>query len=243
MKRVYLIAAAVALLCGGIIFYIFKAQNDANNAAIYEAQQIANEKAQTTASIVIATRKIQKGEVISSEMLTSIDVDRAILVSIDALTDEYMAIGRKAARTIEEGEAVTDASLYSLSGNSAILSRNIPYGMVAVQIPASVDNAVAELIEQGDFVDVLVSMKQEETVNSDSNKAQQEQQLEWIVLAQALEVLHIGDRLYTEQQSDSSTPNYYDYIVVAADEATAIKISNAISNNDVKLLLNSSAEE
>lgn len=245
MKRVYLIAAIIAIICGLIIFSVFTKQKKEQERKQAEIEAIAAERAQTVTQIVTASRDIVKGETFTSDMLSTIEVDKAVLISLDALTDANMVIGRQAARNITSGEAITNNALRSLTGSSSgIVSMNIPKGLSAIQLEANVDNAVGEHIEEGDYIDILIGIEQEQPKTQNDKEQQQPAKKQWQVLCQHLLVVKLGDRFYKTVTEDGQPTNqYYNYVIVAVEPQTAISILNAKNNGEIKMLLNSSKDE
>ena len=233
MKKIYLIAALAALACGVVIFAIFSKQKAENQAILEQARLEESARAAQMTDIVTAARDIYAGEYISLDMLTGMQVDRSILMSIDAVTEKESLIGRAAAKDIPAGGVITNEAVTELDGAALRLSDSIPAGLCAVQIAASMENAVAEHIEAGDYVDIVYTSTPEQTPSgAQEGQAKSTRSAEWEVLAEHLQVLRLGDRFWDGQSE-------YSYVILAAERKTIVSILNALEGGQIKMLLNS----
>ena len=147
-----------------------------------EAQALAEARAESVTTIVIASADIPKGTVIGWDMLDTMEVDRGILMSIDAVTEPDAVIGRRAQRDISAGEAVVSGSVSDLPSSHTELSYSIPEGLFAIELPADYDNTVAGHVEEGDRVDIALLMKEtpkKEKSGSDGEKKEEEPEEGW----------------------------------------------------------------
>lgn len=220
MKKVYLTSAGAALACALVVFFVFRAQKNENAAAVNEAKLAAKEKAAAVTSIVTAGRDIPKGTVLTQDMLSSLEVDRNILLSLDALESMAPAIGCISLRDFAKGEAVTMSGIRDAGLSGSELSCLIPEGMCAVQIKTSPDNSVAGHIEAGDTVDIVFRS----ALSGDPGESG------WEVLAGGIRVLRLGERIWDGEGE-------YRYLVVAAEEKTILKLLDAVDTGEIKLLL------
>lgn len=236
MKKIYLIAALAALACGAIIFAIFSKQKAENQAILEQARLEESARSEQMTEIVTAAREIYAGEYISIDMLTDMQVDRSILLSIDAVTEKEALIGRVASQNIPMGAVITNGVVLDLDGGTPRLSDSIPEGLCAVQIAASMENAVAEHIEAGDYVDIVYTSTPEQTTagSQQEGKTVHTRNAEWEVLAEHLQVLRLGDRFWDGQSE-------YSYVILAAERKTIVSILNAMEGGQIKMLLNSAA--
>lgn len=249
MKRVYILAIVIALICGAIIFSVFSSQKKQQEEAMAEAQAIAEAKAATVTTIVTAAQDIPRGTAISQAYLTTIEVDKAILVSLDAATEIEQVIGHTATKDIFQGEVITNSSIELPGAQSERISYRIPAGLFALQIQASADNAVGEHIAQYDYVDLfynpgaaMQAPVQEGGENQQQQQSQQqrtgagdEKENTWELLAEHLQVIALGDHLYTGEGD-------YQYVILAMERAMVTKVLDASNAGQIKMVLNSSNE-
>ena len=190
-------------------------------------------------TIVIAAADIPKGTVIGWDMLDTMEVDRGILMSIDAVTEPDAVIGRRAQRDISAGEAVVSGSVSDLPSSHTELSYSIPEGLYAIEFPADYDNTVAGHVEEGDRVDIALLMKEtpkKEKSGSDGEKKVEEPEEGWEILVENLEVIRLGSRMYSGE-------DMYDYVIIAAERTTVLKIMDAEEKGELKLILRSPVTE
>lgn len=246
MKRVYAIALAVALACGGLIYYVFSRQNLETEKTVQTAEQkvtAVESKLDAKVTLVVAAGDIAKDTVIGYEDLDTIEVDRGILHSIDAMTAVELAAGRQAARDIRAGEAVTAGDVKDISRVHHELSYGIEEGMYAVELPVSLDGYVAEHIAEGDRLDLLFREKEETEETGSADKEQTEGEpaeddRQWLVLIENVRVIKLGSRTWTDEGS-----NEYDFLILELDRDSAMLLLNSREYGDIRAILRSSAGE
>ena len=239
MKKVYLIAAALAVAAGLIVFGVIRYWSNENERQKEENEAILEEKILTMTDIVTAARDIPEGTVISADMLNTINVDRAVLISIDAATEMESVIGRTAIRNFSMNEPIVNSGIATPTEMISKLSSKIPAGYYAAEIKTDYDNSVAGHIETGDFVDVmylpLSESEDDDKTEKDKNKVQTK---EWETVCESIQVIYTGSRNWEDDGYGT-----YDYAILAADKETIIKILNAEEVGTVKLILSSSRDE
>lgn len=232
-KRIYIIALVTALICGGIIFYVFRLQNKSNAQTLLEAEQIKAEEDAAKTEVVVAACNIPKGAEIDAGMLKTFKVERNILITLPtANTVSESVIGAQALTNINQDTIICD-EMVRKRGMSALAENSIAYeipdGFYAVEIPVEDRYAVAERLEKGDYVDVLYK---ENTVNEEKTENEKPDIEKWDVLVQNVPVIAIGDRTYREESGE-----LYSFIVVAGTMETVLTIINAQVTGEVRLIL------
>ena len=109
--------------------------------------------------VVVTTQDIARGQRITEEMVTTVEVPAAIEGQI---LDPKDAIGKLAARDLPKGIFLTQGDLAEspaeLARTGSLASLNIPPGYVAISIPITRIGSVAYGIRPGDQVGVLVTL-------------------------------------------------------------------------------------
>lgn len=162
MKKVYIISAIAALLCG---LLVFKYVND-NNAKLAKLQE---EKKIEMTGVVVAATEIPAFTPITKDMI-KIAQYPAAYVHQDAARKAEDVIGKQANGTIAPGETIFTTVIGELEDIGESLSYKIPDGMRAMTVNLSTDSGVGGFITEGDFVDVLVYISTPEEEDKDQIK-------------------------------------------------------------------------
>ncbi len=141
-------------------------------------------------SVVVATRNIQRGELINETSLGSIDIPKKF-IQPGFIGDLRDAAGRIAMIPISSGTQVTSSVARRRSGGFG-LSGVIPEGRRAISTGVDDISGVAGLIAPSDMVDVIATfdLKREGGVESTS-----------LLLIENVEVLSVGKRMAAPQLS------------------------------------------
>lgn len=231
MKKVYLIAATAAAACLILILVVIGGQRKKNESILAEAERLRQEQIEATVTVVVAASDIPKGTLIQETMLETMEVDRQLLVTLDAETMKENVFGRQAAKDILKGKVIGKSDTAEAGEVRVPLSELIPEGLCAIQIPANLDNAVAEFIEAGDRVNILYAPEVEQ-IESESSSNSRKESREWETLAEDLEVLRLGDRNWTGEGE-------YSYVILAVEPQTALRILNMQENSELRMVIRS----
>lgn len=107
--------------------------------------------------IVIASQSIQRGTLITSDMVTTIKYPRAQMAEGVFFTTIDEVVGQKAKNPIDPTVPITQNMVMSQEGGS-LASFDIPDGMTAFSIPVSPETSVSFAPQQGDHVMVVGCM-------------------------------------------------------------------------------------
>ena len=112
--------------------------------------------------VVIAAGDIPLGSQISAEQLTT--VTRPETEADDTYRHPEELVGKVARRAIGTGQAITTMD-FETSLSVPELVRSLRPGLRAIALPLSAVDAVGALLQPGDYVDVLVSMREDDLLN------------------------------------------------------------------------------
>lgn len=155
MKKIYLISAIAAILCGLLVFrYVGSVNAELERAK--EAQKLEMTR------VVVAAKDIPAFTVITDEMLATREYPTAYLHEATA-TNKADVTGKMANGTIVKDEIILTNAIGSLADITETLAGDIPDGKRAMTISVSNDSGVGGYITEGDFVDVMVFISASET--------------------------------------------------------------------------------
>jgi Flp pilus assembly protein CpaB len=125
-----------------------------------------NQQAQAPAdpdvSVVVAAQNIELGTAVSADMLATVNLPES------QATDTYQApdelIGQVVRREVTQGEALTSEDFQSGVSVPQLVSA-IPNGMRAIAVPLSRVDSVGLLLQPGDWVDVVLTIKEIDGLN------------------------------------------------------------------------------
>jgi Flp pilus assembly protein CpaB len=111
-------------------------------------------------NIIVAAQNLKRGDVIPTEALSSFPWPTQI-VPPSAITDPSKVVGSRARYTIQRGEPIFSTmivqSLAQISPSGSDGAGQIPPGFTAISIPYDKRSGVALGVQDGDYVNVLVS--------------------------------------------------------------------------------------
>jgi Flp pilus assembly protein CpaB len=117
-----------------------------------------------TVGVVTAAVDIPLGTALDSTMLTLVQKPEA--EATDSYREPAVIVGKVVRRTVNMGVALTPADFEAGSGVSAPdVTSNLPAGQVAMSVSVDPVSGVGSLIQQGDHVDVILTMKDEDSRN------------------------------------------------------------------------------
>ncbi|HOV06950.1 MAG TPA: Flp pilus assembly protein CpaB [Anaerolineaceae bacterium] len=107
--------------------------------------------------IVVASQSIPRGQIITAEVLTTIQYPKSELVEGTFFTSVTDAVGAKAKFNIDPGVPLT-TSMVLHAGTGSLAANDIPAGMTAFSIAISPETAVAYAPQSGDHVMVIACL-------------------------------------------------------------------------------------
>ncbi len=124
----------------------------------------------TTAKVVKAAVDIAAGTTVTASM---VELDEVPLAAAgpDTIPDTGNAIGKTIRQSVTKGETL-GYSFFESSGVEANVTDGLPHGLRAMAIQVSQVTGVGTLIQNGDHVDVVISMKIQNTIPDPVNKGQ-----------------------------------------------------------------------
>ena len=148
MKKVGLLAAIAALLCGFLIYLWMDSVEKRVSSSQPEPPKVE------TVTVITAAQDIPAYSVITSEQLTAVQYP-ADFVPENALRSIDGAAGMYTGGMIHAGEIIYSSSVVSFEEMNSPLSYTIPEGMRAMTISGTAVTGVAGRITKGDLVDIL----------------------------------------------------------------------------------------
>ena len=145
MKKIYLIAAISAILCGLLVYQYLGS---------LERTAASNANSDEMVSVVVATQDIESGAEIASDMVTMADYPKAYVHAQAAYKTEDI-VGKRANGKILAGEIILKGIVGSADEVGASLSKQVTTGMRAMTVNVDAYSGVGGYIEEGDRVDVL----------------------------------------------------------------------------------------
>ena len=124
----------------------------------------------TTAKVVKAAVDIAAGTTVTASM---VELDEVPLAAAgpDTIPDTGNAIGKTIRQAVTKGETL-GYSFFVSSGVEANITDGLPRGLRAMAIQVSQVTGVGTLIQNGDHVDVVISMKIQNVIPDPVNKGQ-----------------------------------------------------------------------
>ena len=211
--RIFIILGLVLALISGIgVFYVL-------------ATATPQAEPTPTTKLVVSFQQIQGRNEISADQVGQVDWPGTIPTPIGAYAEPTQVIGQLAKIPIYPGQpiiadmVISKADAEARHSNAALI---IEKGQVAVALPVSVSIDVAEAIQTGDRVDLLVTYN---VVSQNSPAGQEEAQ--YVVSQKTLEnvlILQTGawPRDVGEQSSQSSSGGALNVITVQLPEQDAV---------------------
>lgn len=152
---IFLLFLLLLILCGALIFRFLGTTGTPGPTA-----QPAQEAVETV-TVVVTAQNVRRGQRITTEMLTTIEVPVQFVVETQILNPEE-AIGRLAARDLPRGVFLTKGDLVETAADllttGSVAALQIPPGYVAISIPITRLTSVSYAIQPGDRVGILVTL-------------------------------------------------------------------------------------
>lgn len=154
--RIVIIIALIAIV-GVVLAYLMLTGNAQKNNANNSTPAPTATSNVELAQIVVASQTIQRGTIITSDYLTTIEYPKNQMPEGTFFESIEDAVGTKAKYTIDAGVPLT-TSMVVHTGEGSLASFDIPNGMTAYSIAASPETAVAYAPQKGDHVMVVGCM-------------------------------------------------------------------------------------
>lgn len=179
--------------------------------------------------VVAAAEKISENQIVSSEMLKTIEVAEEDVHPL-AIRDFSEIEGKFATTGLETDEVILSHRLKDDKEEAELVSRKVQDGYRAVSVGVDIVRSVANLIEPEDYVDVVLS----EIIDSgDTEEVQTEQ------ILTEVRVLAVGQKMLSESDSEMGSPEYTTITLELGPEDAATLI-NATEKGTVHFTLHSS---
>jgi Flp pilus assembly protein CpaB len=124
----------------------------------------------TTAKVVKATVDIAAGTNVTASMVSVADVP-LVAAGPDTIPDTGLAIGKTIRRAVTKGETLA-YSFFVSSGVESNVVDALPRGLRGMAVQVSQVTGVGTLIQNGDHVDVVISMKIQNVIPDPKNPGQ-----------------------------------------------------------------------
>ena len=152
---------------------------------------------ESTVSVLVLTKNVEVGEVITDDMVTTRNLPRSIALP-SALNDRSQIVGKLATAPLFEGEQVLQPKVTTYEGQNT-LSFKVPNGMRALSVMVPHEAwIVGGLVQPGDRVDVMAIIT---LVTTDPLTGDEETRAGAGIIAENVEVLAVS------QQIIKSIPN------------------------------------
>ncbi|MFB9330692.1 Flp pilus assembly protein CpaB [Paenibacillus aurantiacus] len=177
-------------------------------------------------AVLAAKQAVAENTQLSGGMLQIVEVP-ATAINGMALRDPAAAVGKVTASALVPGEVILPHHLQDRQDEALVVSKKIREGYRAAAVGVNLVQSVSNLIEPGDYVDVVYTVQEKaaQTMNS-------------TLLLENVRVLAIGRRM-VEARAD--TP-YVEYATVTLEvkPADGVKVVHADESGTVSLMLRSS---
>lgn len=179
MKKVYIIAAILAVLSGALLFLYLGSLETSGKSAV------------ETEAVVTAVRDIPAYTTIDASMLTMTNYPKGTAHPKAARNVSDVA-GKTTESTLLVGEQIITEKLKSEKSG---LSYLLPDGMRAVTIAVDEVSGIAGFIKIGDYVDIICNTKTEYSTSYNST----------FVVAQNVKIAALDKQMVTSTATDGST--------------------------------------
>lgn len=204
----------LALLSGVIttvVFYLFMEQASSSSGA----EEVAK------VSIIAASEDIQQNQEITEEQLTVIEVDENE-VHPQSVKNKAKVVGKLAVAEIKAGEQLMSHRVQSGEEEDEVIALKITKGHRAFSINVDYVKSVSNMIEPEDYVDVVLSVGKEETVETE-------------LVQEKVRVLAVGQRM-VEKKPDAPDEEYH-AVTLELSQKDTVKVINASERGRLQLAL------
>ncbi|WP_158737975.1 Flp pilus assembly protein CpaB [Alteribacillus sp. YIM 98480] len=220
-KKLVLFAVLAGLITT-IIFYFFINRLGTNETVDIESEPMTE--------VVIAAVFLEANQQINEDSLEIREVPED-QVHPNAVRTADEVTGAYTADPIEEGEVILEHRIQQENDAAAPAAQRVDPGMRAVSIDVDYVSSVSNLIEPGDYVDVVLSRRNEE--NSEELKSE--------ILLEEVQILSVGKRMTETQVNESGEESTEDYQAVTLELSVedTVTIINGSETGSLQLALHS----
>lgn len=228
MKKMILLAAVAAVICGVLVFGYLR---------ILELRTEAAERASVpkTESVVVAAQDIPPFTDITKEMIT-FRAFPAEYIPAAAARKVDDVIGLQADGTIVAGEILYTTALAEAEEIGSSLSIRIPDGMRAMTVSVSTDTGVGGYLTEGDFVDVLqyIPTEDPDSITADNGETREISGGVTKVILEGVEILELGTK-----RSDAEMSVLYSNVTLALtpEQCSMLVASQSMEGGELYLSL------
>ncbi|MDO4230984.1 MAG: Flp pilus assembly protein CpaB [Lautropia sp.] len=210
-----LLLMSTALLCGGIAVYA---------GSRYVDEQVAQERLRLAptpkrmAEVVVATRPLEKGDVVAPEVmaLRSVPVDYVPSAAVTAASFESLA-GQMLLQPMRPGEILTAHAV--TRGDELTFSSRLKPGIRALTISVDEINSISGMLQPGDRIDLLLTARPPAAGNS--GDARQEAT---VPLLQNLLVMATGRQVRPGEEDPQGGERQFSAVTVEVTPAQAKRL-------------------
>lgn len=218
MKKIYLIAAVLAIACGALVYLYFS--NLEIRVAEAEKEHAAPVIEMT--DVVVAITDIPPLTEITEKMI-QIQRFPADYVQEGVAREAADVLGLQADGTIVKGQMIMTTAIGSLEEVVSGLSARVPEGMRAMTISVDTSSGVGGYVNDGDRVDLICYIEGDE---------ENEIPPETVFAASGAEVLKVGNRGYTGEDG-----GLYTSLTLALTPAQTLKIYELMNRGSIYFTL------
>lgn len=222
-KKTFIIAIIFALLSTGLIYNYLKTHS---NSIPKNSKIVVVYKAKKTLNI---NQVIKKEDIVEEK----IDINTR---NPKALGNENEIVGKRVKDRIIEGEQILIDRLIDEKGLT--LAHKIEVGKRAVSLNLTEQGLVSGLLNEGDVVDVIVSMEKEEIESNGTKKSFLRTSK---MICQNAEVIGIGQEIIN--QSEKTTKDVTKTITLAVKTSDVENIVYASDYGTIRLVLKNSEDK
>ena len=201
MKKVTILAAVAAILCGLLLYTYLNQVEDRVNRATAAAKEDPDLK-----PVVVAIQDIPAYTAITDEEV-AIYYYPSAYVNENAATELDQVIGFQYDGTTYAGEILFKNGLTTEEDSGSSLSYRIPEGMRAMTISVSTSQGVGGYLTVGDTVDVIqyLAADETETIQTDGGATRTINGGVVNTVLEGVQILALGDPWYTGEDGTYST--------------------------------------
>ncbi|WP_077623197.1 Flp pilus assembly protein CpaB [Sediminibacillus massiliensis] len=171
-------------------------------------------------SVVTASQDLEENQQINEESIALVEMPEE-QVHPQAIKDSEAVIGKFTATAIKSGETIMTHRLQQQE-EAAMISKKVQEGFRAVSISVDFVKSVSNLIEPGDFVDVVLT--EEETAETE-------------VVLEDVKVLAVGQRMVEKKEGEA--PVEYAAVTLELKPKDSVEVIEASSKGILHLVLHS----
>ena len=224
MKKIYLIAAVLAIACGALVYVYF---TNLENRVTEAEKEHALPPVEMT-DVVMAAIDIPPLTEITEEMIKT-ERFPAEYVGEDVATSIEDVVGLQADGTIVSGQMIMKTAVGSLEEVVPSLSARIPEGMQAMTIGVDVSSGVGGYAANGDRINILGFIPGDEDAGIPDKT---------VIAIDGAEVLQVGNKGFTGENG-----SIYTSLTLALSEAQTVKLYELMNTANIYFTLNPFIQE